>query len=186
MINSFRNEVWKDFTRPIWHKEKKFKVSNFGRVITYEKDPEGQLKKLYILSGYYTFSCKKKDGKTDLIYVHRTVAELFHEHDETRPYVIHKNFDKIDNKVENLKYVNKKELFAHNMDNPAVIKAKNAAKLNPKYSKLSAPKVRMIKRKIFDPNRKTRMRLIAKQFGISEMQLYRIKSGENWGHIVDY
>jgi hypothetical protein len=34
-----------------------------------------------------------------------------------------------------------------------------------------------------DPNRKTRLKLIAKQFGISEMQLYRIKSGENWGHI---
>ena len=27
------------------------------------------------------------------------------------------------------------------------------------------------------------MRIIAKQFGISEMQLYRIKSGENWGHV---
>ena len=27
------------------------------------------------------------------------------------------------------------------------------------------------------------MRLIAKQFGISEMQLYRIKSGENWSHV---
>ena len=41
----------------------------------------------------------------------------------------------------------------------------------------------MIKKKIFDPNRRTRMRLIAKQFGISEMQLYRIKSGENWGSV---
>jgi hypothetical protein len=27
------------------------------------------------------------------------------------------------------------------------------------------------------------VRLIAKQFGISETQLYRIKSGENWSHI---
>ena len=25
--------------------------------------------------------------------------------------------------------------------------------------------------------------MIAKQFGISEMQLYRIKSGENWGNV---
>ncbi|RMA65869.1 NUMOD4 domain-containing protein [Ulvibacter antarcticus] len=186
MINSFRNEVWKDFTKPIWHTPKNYKISNFGRVISYDKDPDGQLKKLYLLSGYPTFSCKKKDGKTDLLYVHRVVAELFLDPDEERSYVIHKNFDKADNHVDNLKKVNKKELFAHNMDNPAVIKAKKAAKLNPKYSKLSAPKVRMIKRKIFDPNRKTRMRIIAKQFGISEMQLYRIKSGENWGHIVDY
>jgi hypothetical protein len=40
-----------------------------------------------------------------------------------------------------------------------------------------------LKRKIFDPKRKSRLKIIAKQFGISEMQLYRIKSGENWGHV---
>jgi hypothetical protein len=27
------------------------------------------------------------------------------------------------------------------------------------------------------------LKMLAKQFGISEMQLYRIKSGENWGHV---
>jgi hypothetical protein len=27
------------------------------------------------------------------------------------------------------------------------------------------------------------MKQIAEHFGISEMQLYRIKSGENWGHV---
>ena len=41
----------------------------------------------------------------------------------------------------------------------------------------------MIKKKIFDPQRKTRMKIIAKRFGISEMQLYRIKSGENWSSV---
>jgi len=40
------------------------------------------------------------------------------------------------------------------------------------------------KRKLLDPKRKTRMKIMAKQFGVSEMQLYRIKSGENWGHIT--
>ena len=78
------------------------------------------------------------------------------------------------------------ERFQHNNKNPNVIESKRKALENPKYAKLSGGKVRMIKRKIFDPNRKTRMRLIAKQFGVSKMQLYRIKSGENWGHIEDY
>ena len=102
-----------------------------------------------------------------------------------KPYVIHKDFDKKNNKVENLMYVDRKELTEHNKKNPAVIAAKKKALKNPKYSKLTAGRVKLIKQKIFDPNRKTRMRMIAKQFGISEMQLYRIKSGENWGH-VDY
>jgi DNA-binding Xre family transcriptional regulator len=34
-----------------------------------------------------------------------------------------------------------------------------------------------------DPNRKTRLKIIAKRFGVSEMTLQRIKTGENWGHI---
>jgi predicted DNA binding protein len=50
-------------------------------------------------------------------------------------------------------------------------------------AKLTESKVRLLKKKIFDPNRKTRLKMLAKQFGISEMQLYRIKSGENWGHV---
>ncbi|MFT7352689.1 MAG: hypothetical protein ACI9XR_002476 [Flavobacterium sp.] len=28
------------------------------------------------------------------------------------------------------------------------------------------------------------MKMIAKQFGVSEMQIARIRSGENWGHIT--
>jgi hypothetical protein len=186
MIINLRNEIWKDFTRPSWRTNAIFKILNYGRIIRYKFDLDGKLFTPYNLGGYDVFSTIKTTGKTDLIYVHRAVAELFIEADESRSYVIHKNFDKSDNYFENLQFVTKKELFDHNKNNPAVIKAKQKALLNPKYSKLSAPKVRMIKRKIFDPNRKTRMRLIAKQFGISEMQLYRIKSGENWGHIVDY
>ena len=50
-------------------------------------------------------------------------------------------------------------------------------------NKLTTTQVMRIKKMIFDPNRKTRLKIIAKQFGISEMQLYRIKSGENWGHV---
>jgi len=30
------------------------------------------------------------------------------------------------------------------------------------------------------------LKMIAKQFGISTMQLHRIKTGENWGHVTDY
>jgi DNA-binding phage protein len=51
------------------------------------------------------------------------------------------------------------------------------------YSKLSEAQVKLIKRKLNDPNRKTRMKLLARQFGISEMQLYRIKSGKNWSDV---
>ena len=50
--------------------------------------------------------------------------------------------------------------------------------------KLTVTKVMRIKKMLQNPNRKTRIKMIAKQFGVSEMQIFRIKSGENWGHIV--
>ncbi len=181
-----RKDIWKDFSRPSWKYKRKYKVSCYGNVKRVKKLPTDKEVKIYVLAGYETFSERKKDEKTDLIYVHRLVAELFLEHDPERKYVIHKDFNKLNNHVENLQYVNRQELVLHNMNNPMVIAKKKEAYYMPKYSKLNVGKVRMIKRKIFDPNRKTRMKMIAKQFGISEMQLYRIKSGENWGHVTDY
>jgi hypothetical protein len=44
--------------------------------------------------------------------------------------------------------------------------------------------VRRLKKKLLDPNRKTRYKILVMQFGVSEMQLHRIKTGENWGHII--
>ena len=186
MIRSFKGEVWKDMHKATWRSNEIFKVSSHGRVVRFKYDENGELLTPYVLGGYEVFSVMRKTGKSQLLYVHRCVADCFIDNPEEKPYVIHLDFDKSNNHVENLQYVTRKELTAHNLNNPAVIESKERTKNNPRYSKLTPGRVRLIKRKIFDPNRKTRMRMIAKQFGISGMQLYRIKSGENWGHITDY
>ena len=78
------------------------------------------------------------------------------------------------------------EFTNHFMNSPLYeegkIKSQNTRK-KMDGNKLTSTQVIRIKKMINDPNRKTRLKIIAKQFGISEMQLYRIKSGENWGHI---
>ena len=101
-------------------------------------------------------------------------------------YVIHLDFNKSNNFVDNLKWSAKKEMFAHQQKNPSVTEAreKQKGRKTQKGHKLTATQVMRLKKKINDPERKTRLKLIAKQFGISEMQLYRIKSGENWAHVV--
>ncbi len=104
---------------------------------------------------------------------------MFVDKREDQKFVIHLDYDKTNNVASNLKWTNRAELNEHNKKNPA-----HKKKLGGRtYSKLTEGRVRMIKRKINDPNRRTRMKMIAKQFGISEMQLYRIKSGENWGSV---
>jgi DNA-binding Xre family transcriptional regulator len=43
--------------------------------------------------------------------------------------------------------------------------------------------VMRLKKRLLDPNRKTRLKILAKQYGVTMMTLHRIKTGENWGHI---
>jgi hypothetical protein len=77
-------------------------------------------------------------------------------------------------------------MLAHRKQSPYMIKAKinqREHKIKSDGRKLTVTKVMHLKKLIFDPKRKTRLKMLAKQFGISEMQVSRIKSGENWGHI---
>ena len=183
MIIDFRNELWLPYRLEIWSDEDEYLISNYGRVKRkkiYEEDWE--LSKSAFVSGYVSFWIKKKGKqRTSSSYAHRAVAFLFVEKREDQNFVIHLDFDKTNNVASNLKWVNRAELNEHNKKNP--VHKKRLGKRT--YSKLTEGRVRLIKRKINDPNRRTRMRLIAKQFGISEMQLYRIKSGENWGTVEE-
>jgi hypothetical protein len=177
----YRNEIWKPYREDSWSDNDDYLVSNYGRIKRKKKIEETyKFSKISLVGGYESFWISKKGKKiTTSCYVHRVVAKLFCKKREDQKYVIHLDFDKTNNNAENLKWVNKSELFLHHKKNPKKINRKGKIT----YSKLTEGRVRLIKKKIFDPNRKTRMRIIAKQFGISEIQLYRIKSGENWGHV---
>ena len=72
---------------------------------------------------------------------------------------------------------------AHQQFSPAKLAYKEKQRNRVKGLKLNITKVKSIKRLLAKPGRKT-MKQIAEQFDISEMQLYRIKSGENWSHVT--
>lgn len=172
-------EEWKEITFDDKISEKeKFKISTYGRIINCNGENEF-LKKPTYTNGYEHITVKQKvKGKYTARYVHKLVGEHFLEKKEGDTYVIHLNYDKKDNRIANLDWATKKEKENHQFTNPSYINGgrKSNAKLNE-------GRVRMIKKKIMDPNRRTRLRIIAKQFGISEMQLHRIKTGENWGWV---
>lgn len=182
-FKNFRNERWKD----IVFDEKivdglKFRISNYGRVLNCN-GPQPYLVKEQYINGYRNLPLKqKRNGKSTSRYLHKLVAEHFLEKGKDHQFVIHLNYDKTDNRMANLRWATKKEKEDHQFSNPEY---RNGPRKRC-YSKLTEAKVKLIKRKINDPNRRTRMKMIAKQFGISEMQLYRIKSGENWGSVTAY
>jgi hypothetical protein len=190
MVRFYYDELWEEFILP-YNAKFRYAVSNYGRIMSFtDSIKEGTLLKGSTVGGYKIFRYKIFEGKkikNGHFFLHKLVATHFlKEKTDDQIYVLHLNHEKTNNHYKNLLWANKLEMIEHNKKSPAVIKAKQQlieTNINRKGHKLTATNVLLIKKKIFDPNRKTRMKMIAKQFGISEMQLYRIKSGENWGHI---
>lgn len=195
MIKSYWEEEWKLVDLGKDKLRNKYSVSNYGRIASYPKELEkGKLLKGSLVDGYPVFRYKQF-YKTELgtvvknkqMFVHKLVAEYFSVRpSEDHKYVIHLDYNKMNNHVSNLKWSTKREMELHQQRNPNVLKAREERKNRKPYKghKLNATQVKRLKKKIFDPNRKTRLKILAKQFGISEMQLYRIKSGENWSHVT--
>lgn len=168
-----------------------YAISNYGRLIRYSDSFEdGEELKGSLINGYKVFRYKSTiDGKVKnhSKMFSRMVAENFLENPtEEQTYLLHKDYKKDNCQVLNLFWANKEDFRNHFMNSPLYEEGKKKSQQTRKKmdgNKLTSTQVIRIKKMILDPNRKTRLKIIAKQFGISEMQLYRIKSGENWSHI---
>ncbi len=178
MIENYIHEEWKDFNlNDCDPKLMAYKISNYGNVQIKTKTQTQfrNLTKFAYATRFKMFFYKKIGNKTASFYVHRAVAILFIENNENKKYVIHLDHDPLNNSIINLQWVNRVELVKHQHKNPK--------KQTKKGYKLNEGRVRLIKKKLANPNNKTRIKMIAKQFGISPMQVWRIKSGENWSHV---
>lgn len=169
----------------------RYAVSNRGRILSFtDKIESGSLIKGSSMNRYRMIRFKKvMDGRTRNLqyFVYKYVAQLFlPEPEEGQDHLIHIDHDLTNDKADNLKWVTYAERLEHYKKSPKVIAGRKRMLEQRKRSnghKLTLTQVIRLKKMVLDPNRKTRMKILAKQFGISEMQLFRIKSGENWGHI---
>lgn len=182
MVKPIKNEKWKviHFNNGVFRCE--YAVSDQGRLVSYTTAiKDGNLLRGTLMGGYPTLKLKP-EGRNMTLFVHRLVAEAFlNKRSAKAMYVIHLNYNKEDNRATNLRWATKEEMEQHQQKSPAVLAYRS---LNRKVGhKLTDVIVKRIKQLIFDKKRVRTMKQIAAQFGISEMQLYRIKSGENWGHI---
>jgi hypothetical protein len=164
-----------------------YAVSNYGRLISYtETFQDGKEIKGGVSDGYRTMRYViQKEGKRKSFYlmIYKLVAEYFvPKNSEDEKHVLHLDYSRDNDKAGNLKWATKEEMIAHSKKSPHVIAAR--LRRGPSEGiKLTSTDVIRLKKQLLNPNRKTRIKILAKQFGVSEMQLYRIKSGENWGHI---
>jgi DNA invertase Pin-like site-specific DNA recombinase len=93
------------------------------------------------------------------------------------------NHNKVDNAVKNLKWANLDDMIAHQQNSPAKKAYKEVQANRNKGLKLNAKQVAAIKKVLLDENRKITIKKLAEKYKVSEMTMYRIKSGENWGRV---
>ena len=103
-------EIWK----PIKDYEKLYEISNYGNVKSIlfrnniiQKEQNKILKQNTNDFGYLVVQLRK-DGKKKSYYVHRLVAEAFIENPNNFTEINHKDFDKTNNKAENLEWCSRK------------------------------------------------------------------------------
>ncbi|HMI07968.1 MAG TPA: hypothetical protein VK528_10510 [Flavobacterium sp.] len=169
---------------------KRYAVSNYGRLVSFNLSikEDGKEIKGGRSDGYktlhYRYTDKKGKKRNKYIFLYKLIAEYFIPKDsEDQAHVLHLDYVRDNDKVNNLKWATREEMLAHSRKSPHVI-ASRVRKTVRDGRKLTTTQVIRLKKQLLDPQRKTRMKILAKQFNVSEMQLYRIKSGENWGHIV--
>lgn len=188
---SFWNEKWVPIVFEGIENQPRYEVSNYGRLRSFQSSsatrpdsevgkPASKLIKGSVIQGYRSLNIRS-EGKTLNRYIHKLVAEFFVSREQPeQSFVIHLDHDKLNNRYQNLRWATKEEMIEHNRQNP-YLKNRSLPRQTRNY-KLTESKVKIIKKLLL--NDKNRLKMIAKQFGITHTQLNRIRSGENWKHVT--
>jgi hypothetical protein len=186
MVKKIPSEIWKPLEFPGWKQlRKKYAVSSHGRVVSYISDihEDGKLLNGSITTGYRTLNLHRS-GSNGTLYIHREVARVFlRKSSPKQKYVIHQNFDKLDNGAKNLRWASLEEMVQHQQKSPAKIAYKKVQANRTQGLKLSISDVRSIKKTLSSRTNAVPIKKLAEKYGVSEMTLYRIKSGENWSRV---
>lgn len=186
MIKKLAGEVWKPLvfsgSREL---RNRYAVSSLGRIASYKADilKDGKLLNGSLTTGYRTLNLHRP-GHKGTLYIHREIAKLFLKRPSPKNrYVIHKNHNKLDNSVKNLEWATLERMIQHQQKSPAKVAYKKRQANREVGLKLTAVQVRKIKEQLNQKSRKLTIKQLADKYNVSEMTMYRIKSGENWGRI---
>lgn len=172
-LRKLNDEVWKEVPAT----NGKYKVSNYGRVKSFAfNKKDGKIMTPSIMGHFNTIKVRVNQKVTNW-YIHKLVAEVFiPKSDESLEHVIHIDMNYKNNHTSNLKWVTKEVL----MEQQAKRNSMSFDRSIIRNSKLKKEDVAVLKALI---QRGVTNVEIAKLFCISEMQVTRIKRGENWVHV---
>lgn len=187
---NFIMEIWKD----IKGYEGLYQVSNLSRVKSFVaiKYKNANYNKEHIKKqsigkrGYYAISVRK-NGKLKLLTVHRLIAFAFIPNPKDKPYINHKDGNKLNNDISNLEWATSSEnnLHAYKTGLKYVSEyQKNKTSLmnrgsNQHNSKLKEHDISGIRRL----NKTIKGKEIAKIYNVSKSTISQIISGKTWKHV---
>lgn len=185
MIKKLPGERWKeaDFPNSL---QKNYAISNMGRLASFTisilKDGtllKGSLQQGYKIMRYTVVSRKKK--RFEFVFFHKLVALHFcKQKSPLHNKVIFKDYNRKNIVAENLKWVTVAEQYTHSVGSPAYAVASKRRHEPVKGPRLDIEKVRKIKLAL--QSGKT-LKELAVKYKVSDMQIHRIKTGENWKHV---
>jgi hypothetical protein len=180
-----KKEIWK----LIEFKGKKpgtpYAVSNLGRFGVMHGKNKIEVRSFKPQNNGHRYNYKL-NGRSKAIFVYKEVARAFVKQASPKhSMVIRKDHDYLNDKAENLKWVTPQEHKQHVTFSPNSVNArrKKAITISSTAKIFDEKKAKEVKKMIWDPKRTLTFKQIAEKFGVSEMQIYRIKSGELWYHV---
>ncbi len=185
MIKKLEGEHWKEADFPNSLK-KKYAISNKGRLASFTNKlfEDGTLLKGSLQEGYkimrYSVTTRKRK-RHEFVFFHTLVATYFCKQKSTlHKKVVFKDFNRKNLAASNLKWVTVAEQNKHSFESPAYMKVSRRLREPVKGPRLDVEKVRKIKIALKKGNT---LKDLALKYKVSDMQIHRIKTGENWGHV---
>ena len=166
-FSEVQNERWLD----VPGYEGLYEVSDLGRV----RNSRGTVLKDRILWTGYNRAALNKNGCAKSHFIHRIVCAAFIGPIPVGKEVNHIDGDRLNNRIENLEYVTRKENAAHRK----VLGTSGVGETNPN-AKLKPDDVRAIRRlRGLGVSRRN----VADNFGVSVFMVTKLTNGDNWQHI---
>jgi DNA-binding CsgD family transcriptional regulator len=158
-------EIWKEFKNTGYLISNKGNVKGLqGRIIQLSKNGKGYL-------GFRLY----KNGVAKSKVVHSLVAEIFIDNPENKPQVHHIDEDKMNNSINNLKWVTGKEHLVYNMDLGSIPKGENHNRAI--LTELDVTRI------LSDEFKDKSNEEVAKIFNVHSRTIYSIRIGKNWKHL---